>query len=120
MPSSTARSSAERNLRWTPWLVSATGSEPRVPQKRTRTALLPPESQCGARRQRRKRGAHVRKHAEQQREAADLEDLAYHGLHAGDDDLAALPLRTLRRQHERSQARARDVGEIGKIEHHAH
>src|SRR5687768_1476941 len=85
--------------------VSATGSEPRVPQKRTRTAALSAvEGGRGLRRGGVQRIAHAGVDLEQHAEAADLEDLGHQRAHRGDQDLAALRARLLARQHEAAQA----------------
>src|SRR5258705_11700812 len=88
--------------------VSATGIEPRVPQKRTRTAssLLERGGRLG--RYRAQRLAHRREDLEHEVEMGDLEDFGHHGLKRRDEDAAMLRLRLPRSEHEARQPSAGD------------
>src|SRR5690349_16604141 len=98
--------------------VRATGIEPRVPQKRTRTRLAAVEGFRGLRRNRDERLAQGGKHLEHQVEPADLEDFRHHGLHRSDHHARALRrgLGFLGREHQAAQPGARDVLEPREVE----
>src|SRR5216117_2346356 len=98
--------------------VSATGIEPRVPQKRTRmprSALV--EGLGRLRRDRSERLAGRAEHRQHEIEAADLQDLGDHRLRRGDYDAVRATCGLLRGDHQAAQACARDVFEPGHVEH---
>jgi hypothetical protein len=100
--------------------TSATGSEPRVPQKRTR--FTSPREPGGVERSNRLRRqafearAHRRGQIEDEFEAADLEDLAHQWLRRRDTELALLRAQRFRRHHQHAQPDAADVIDTGEIE----
>src|SRR5512144_1909780 len=101
-PRPAAATSAVTSLRFTSAEVMATGIEPRVPQNRT--SIAPGSGRLeGGERLGRERGERLPQRGEDledQVEAADLEDLAHHGLERTHRQRAALGLRLLGREHE--------------------
>src|SRR5438477_9241961 len=98
--------------------VSATGIEPRVPQKRTRMARSAPvEGLHCLRRDRGERLARRGEHRQHQIEAADLQDLGDHRLRRGDHDAARARRGLLGGDHQAAQAGARHVLEPRHVEH---